>query len=147
MEKERTVTRDALLTTLRGQGFMLNDERRAVIDVLIAAAEPLDAEQVWDLARGAEGRVSRSTTHRILRILGRLDVVETAVRRRGRQMFRLRRDRPSVHLVRADTGAVDEVADSDLTEALMAAVARRGYRLQGGVELRVMPLSTAVSGG
>lgn len=141
IRKEPVVVREELLAQLRRQGFVLNDERRAVINTLAEADQPMDAEQIWDHARGADGRVSRSTTHRVLRILAEIDVVEVAARRRGRRMFRLRRDRPSVHLVRADTGAMDEMADVELMDALMAAVMRRGYRLSGGVELRVMPLS------
>lgn len=138
-----TLSLDAMAARLRRCGHIFNDERRAVAQVLMDAREPLDAEQVWALTRAAGAGLSRTTARRTLTLLTQVEIAEVSARRQGRQVFRLRRDRPSIHMVRTDTGAIDEIHDAALAQALEDAARQRGYRLSGGVELRVAPLPAA----
>lgn len=151
MSTEREIVRPSVLEPslwdisahIRRSGHALSAERRAVVEVLLAADEPLDGEQVLDRAREAGSRLSRTTAWRALLLLTRIDVAEVSARRHGRQVFRLKRGLPSIHMVRTDTGMIDEIHDSALAEALQDAARRRGYKLSGGVELRVTPLPPA----
>ncbi len=106
----------------------------------MGAPQPLDAEEIWQAARLAGSRIHRATTYRSVAVLTELEIIEVAAVRRRRKVYQIKRQRPSVHLVRADTGAIQEIVDESLLAAVMDAAHRHGYRLIGGVEMRVAPL-------
>ena len=132
---------DEMARRVQSAGYRFNDERQAVILALSQASEPLDAEGVWSAARHMGSRIHRATTYRNVALFARLGIIEIAAVPRGRKAYQLKRHSPSVHLVRVDTGAIQEVTDASLLAALIEVVQRHGYQLSGGVELRVKPLA------
>lgn len=128
---------------IRAAGARFNDEREAVVAALLRASQPLDAEEVWHAARQAGSSIHRATTYRTVAVLTALEIIEVAAVRRRRKVYQIKRARPSVHMVRADIGTVQEIVDEPLLAALMDAARRHGYRLIGGVEMRVAPLLPA----
>lgn len=140
-----SLTVQGLAQRIRAAGHLFNGEREAVIAVLLKAREPLDAEEVWEAARQTGSRIHRATAYRAVTLLNRLEIIEVAAIRRRRKVYQLKRQQPTVHMVRADTGAIQEIVDETLLAALMDAARRHGYRLSGGVEMRVAPLRPAAA--
>ncbi|WP_420469931.1 transcriptional repressor [Brevundimonas sp. FT23042] len=132
---------DSIAASIRRAGGLFGAERKAIASTLLAASEPLDADAIWlDVCRGAR-RLSRSTVHRVLNAFHDVGVVEMTLRPRGRRLYRLRRGRPSVFLVCAETGQALEIEDPQLAVALQRAVQDQGCVLSGAIELRVEVLS------
>ncbi|NQE63979.1 hypothetical protein E1H18_4235 [Caulobacter sp. RHG1] len=111
-----------------------------MVRALLGSSQPLDSEEIWQAARLAGSRFHRATTYRSVAVLTQMEIIEVAAVRRRRKVYQIKRQLPSVHMVRADTGAIQEVIDESLLAAVMDAARRHGYRLIGGVEMRVAPL-------
>lgn len=126
---------------VKAAGYRFNEERESVARTLLDADGPITAEDAWLTARASLARVSRATVYRTLNIFTRLGITEPSLRPRGGQSFRLRRTLPSIYLVHAEAGVIDELEDPAIAEALEALTRRSGYRLRGAIELRVEPLS------
>lgn len=124
---------------LKAAGYRFNEGREIVARTLLEADTATTAEDIWMAAHRTSSRISRATVYRTLNIFSRLRITEPAVGPRGSQTFRLRRTLPSVYLVDADTGSIDEIDDPALAEALARLTRSRGYQLRGAVELRVEP--------
>lgn len=134
-------TAQGLAQRIRSAGHLFNGDREAIIAVLLRAPGPLDAEDIWQAVRDTGSRLHRATAYRTVTLLNQLEIIEVAAVRRRRKVYQIKRQTPTVHMVRSDTGAIQQINDASLLAALMDAARRHGYRLSGGVELRVAPLS------
>lgn len=67
---------ESLLSRMQGKGLRLTDQRRVLADLLDQAAEHLDAESVYRIAKKKDPSIHRATIYRTLNTLKRLGLVD-----------------------------------------------------------------------
>lgn len=130
---------ETLAGVLKARGHLMNPERAAVLRAFAAVDRPVHAEQLWFDAR-RHGPVSRATVSRTLNLLRDAGVAELSARDGGRHYFSLKSDARRITLVEASTGAIRQIEAPEALDALHTALARVGFALAEGIEVRVTPL-------
>ena len=130
---------ETLAGVLKARGHLMNPERAAVLRAFAAVDRPVHAEQLWFDAR-RHGPVSRATVSRTLNLLRDAGVAELSARDGGRHYFSLKSDARRITLIDASAGTVRQIQAPEALDALHAALARAGFALAEGVEVRVKPL-------
>jgi Fe2+ or Zn2+ uptake regulation protein len=125
---------------MRARGVMMTDARRLVLQCFEAADAAMDIEQALGLINADGRRISRSGVGRAIRTFQDLGVIELSAMRASKRFYRLRSTRRRLHLIVDGAGRVIEVDAEDLVDQLEVFLAHKGYRLAGGVDLRVVPL-------
>jgi Fur family transcriptional regulator, ferric uptake regulator len=129
--------RRALLDELVAKGVRLTAQRRALIEVIQAAKEHLDAGSLLELARRREPKIDRATVYRTLELLKKLRLIDELdlMHLEGeKHYYELKTRRDHVHLACFHCGRIEEFS-SPLFEGLKAEISK-----QAGFTIRVTRL-------
>jgi len=105
--------REDLADLMRHKGLRMTQQRRLLADLLQNAAEHLDAEAVYQLARRRDPKIHRATVYRTLNTLKQLGLVDELDLMHvsgDRHFYEIRPSEFHIHLVCMHCGAVEEPA-------------------------------------
>lgn len=143
MQSKRHLSTAEIASIVRANGFLLSSERRVIVETLIGCDRPVDAKTLWRMLPDGP-RISQGTVHRTLRLFNDLDILERVVvqapRPGMRSLYRLRGPAKRLTLVVESGQDIIHTDAADVVQAIESFVAAIGYRLAGGIELRVRPL-------
>ncbi|MDX2263592.1 MAG: Fur family transcriptional regulator [Hyphomicrobiales bacterium] len=144
-KRSQTATRLEQLCAERG--MRMTDQRRTIANVLAAADDHPNVEEVHKRAHALDNRISLSTVYRTVRLLKDAGILERREFGDGRARYERAEEEHHDHLIDIETGRVIEFHDDDI-ERLQEAIARRlGYELTGHkLELYGRPLHRRKSG-
>src|SRR3569833_1348744 len=125
------------------KGMRMTDQRRVIAQVIEAAIDHPDVEELYRRASAQDPRISLSTVYRTLNLFEEAGLVTKHDFRDGRARFELIPDEHHDHLIDIRTGRVIEFRNEEI-EAIQEVIAkRRGYKLvDHRLELYAVPLKT-----
>ena len=122
---------DRIERGLAEHGIRLTGQRRIIARVLAEAKDHPDVEELHRRAVAADGRISRSTVYRTVKLLSALGLLERHDFRGGRAHYEERASEHHDHLIDVESGRVIEF-QSDEIERLQTRMAKElGYELIG----------------
>jgi Fur family ferric uptake transcriptional regulator len=123
------------------KGMRMTDQRRVIAQVIEAAIDHPDVEELYRRASAQDPRISLSTVYRTLNLFEESGLVTKHDFKDGRARFELIPDEHHDHLIDIRTGKVIEFRNEEI-EAIQDLIAKRlGYRLvDHRLELYAVPL-------
>jgi Fur family ferric uptake transcriptional regulator len=113
------------------KGLRMTDQRRVVAQVLGAADDHPDVEEVYARASAIDPRISLATVYRTVKLFEEAGLLEKHEFGDGRARYEDAERDHHDHLIDVNTGQVIEFVDPEI-EALQERIAARlGYRLIG----------------
>lgn len=120
----------SLLERCRGRGVRLTKPRKAIADVVAAAADHPDAMEIHRRAGKLDPKISLSTVYRTLKLFADIGLIDRHSFQEGRARIEAVAAHHD-HLIDVETGAVVEFRCEEI-ERLQAEMARKlGYELTG----------------
>jgi Fur family ferric uptake transcriptional regulator len=123
------------------KGMRMTDQRRVIAQVMEAADDHPDVEELYRRASAIDARISLSTVYRTLNLFEEAGLVTKHDFKDGRARFEPIPDEHHDHLIDIRTGKVIEFRNEEI-EAIQDLIAKRlGYRLvDHRLELYAVPL-------
>ena len=123
------------------KGMRMTDQRRVIAQVIEAAIDHPDVEELYRRASAQDPRISLSTVYRTLNLFEEAGLVTKHDFRDGRARFELIPDEHHDHLIDIRSGRVIEFRNEEI-EAIQELIAKRlGYKLvDHRLELYAVPL-------
>jgi Fur family ferric uptake transcriptional regulator len=123
------------------QGLRMTGQRRTIAEVLDAASDHPDVEELYARAAARDPRISLATVYRTVKLFEEAGILEKVDFGDGRARYEDAERDHHDHLIDLETGTVIEFVDEEI-EALQERIARKlGYRLTGHrMELYGVPL-------
>jgi Fur family ferric uptake transcriptional regulator len=124
------------------KGMRMTDQRRVIAQVIEAASDHPDVEELYKRASKVDARISLSTVYRTLNLFEEAGLVTKHDFKDGRARFEPIPDEHHDHLIDIKTGKVIEFRNEEI-EAIQEVIAKRlGYRLvDHRLELYATPLA------
>lgn len=125
------------------KGMRMTEQRRVIAQVIEAAADHPDVEELYHRASAIDPGISLSTVYRTLNLFHEAGLVTKHDFKDGRARFELIPDEHHDHLIDIRTGKVIEFRNEEI-EAIQEVIAKRlGYRLvDHRLELYAVPLNS-----
>lgn len=125
------------------KGMRMTDQRRVIAQVVEAAIDHPDVEELYRRASAVDPRISLSTVYRTLNLFEEAGLVTKHDFRDGRARFELIPDEHHDHLIDIRSGKVIEFRNEEI-EAIQEVIAKRlGYRLvDHRLELYAVPIKS-----
>ncbi|MEO0637708.1 MAG: Fur family transcriptional regulator [Pseudomonadota bacterium] len=135
---------ESLAERCANAGLRITGQRRIITEILDAASDHPDVEELHRRAVLHDANISISTVYRTLNLLEDLDLIARHDFRDGKARYETVPDEHHDHLIDLKTGRVIEFTNEEI-EAIQEVIARRlGYRLvDHRLELYGVPLGTA----
>ena len=123
------------------KGMRMTEQRRVIAQVIEAAVDHPDVEELYRRASAIDARISLSTVYRTLNLFEEAGLVTKHDFKDGRARFEPIPDEHHDHLIDIRTGKVIEFRNEEI-EAIQDLIAKRlGYRLvDHRLELYAVPL-------
>ena len=123
------------------KGMRMTDQRRVIAQVIEAAVDHPDVEELYRRASAQDARISLSTVYRTLNLFEESGLVTKHDCKDGRARFELIPDEHHDHLIDIRSGKVIEFRNEEI-EAIQDLIAKRlGYKLvDHRLELYAVPL-------
>ena len=123
------------------KGMRMTDQRRVIAQVIEAAVDHPDVEELYRRASAQDARISLSTVYRTLNLFEEAGLVTKHDFKDGRARFELTPDEHHDHLIDIRSGKVIEFRNEEI-EAIQDLIAKRlGYKLvDHRLELYAVPL-------
>ena len=123
------------------KGMRMTDQRRVIAQVIEAAIDHPDVEELYRRAHAVDPHISIATVYRTVRLFEESGIIERHDFRDGRSRYEEAPDTHHDHLIDMKSGKVVEFVDEEI-ERLQQAIARKlGYRLiDHRLELYGVPL-------
>ena len=125
------------------KGMRMTEQRRVIAQVIEAAEDHPDVEELYRRAAAQDPRISLSTVYRTLNLFEEAGLVTKHDFKDGRARFEPIPDEHHDHLIDIKTGKVIEFRNEEI-EAIQDLIAKRlGYRLvDHRLELYAVPLKS-----
>lgn len=125
------------------KGMRMTDQRRVIAQVIEAAEDHPDVEELYRRAAAQDPRISLSTVYRTLNLFEEAGLVTKHDFKDGRARFEPIPDEHHDHLIDIRSGKVFEFRNEEI-EAIQEVIAKRlGYRLvDHRLELYAVPLKS-----
>ena len=125
------------------KGMRMTEQRRVIAQVIEAAVDHPDVEELYRRASAIDARISLSTVYRTLNLFEEAGLVTKHDFKDGRARFEPIPDEHHDHLIDIRTGKVIEFRNEEI-EAIQDLIAKRlGYRLvDHRLELYAVPLKS-----
>jgi len=138
---EKASHSDTLEEQCTRKGMRMTDQRRVIAQVIEAAIDHPDVEELYRRASAQDPRISLSTVYRTLNLFEEAGLVTKHDFKDGRARFELIPDEHHDHLIDIRSGRVIEFRNEEI-EAIQDVIAKRlGYRLvDHRLELYAVPL-------
>lgn len=132
---------DSIAERCAAHGLRMTGQRRTIAEVLDAALDHPDVEELYARASAQDPRISLATVYRTVKLFEETGILEKVDFGDGRARYEDAERDHHDHLIDLDTGQVIEFFDEEI-EALQEKIARKlGYRLTGHrMELYGVPL-------
>jgi Fur family ferric uptake transcriptional regulator len=132
---------DTLEEQCAKKGMRMTDQRRVIAQVMEAAIDHPDVEELYRRASAQDPRISLSTVYRTLNLFEEAGLVTKHDFKDGRARFEPIPDEHHDHLIDIRSGKVIEFRNEEI-EAIQELIAKRlGYRLiDHRLELYAVPL-------
>jgi len=129
-------------------GLRMTGQRRVIAQVLSAATDHPDVEEVHRRAHAVDPRISLSTVYRTLKLFSAKGILERHDFGHGRGRYEATMGNHHDHLLNVETGQVIEFSNAEI-EALQERVARElGFELVGHrLELYGVPIAKKKAAG
>lgn len=140
---------DKITETLEEQcakkGMRMTEQRRVIAQVVEAASDHPDVEELYRRAAAVDSKISLSTVYRTLNLFEEAGLVAKHDFKDGRARFETLPDTHHDHLIDVRSGKVIEFRNEEI-EAIQELIAKRlGYRLvDHRLELYAVPLGKDV---
>ena len=123
------------------KGMRMTEQRRVIAQVMEAAIDHPDVEELYRRASAIDARISLSTVYRTVRLFEDSGIIERHDFREGRARYETAPEAHHDHLINLRSGEVIEFQSEEI-ERLQAEVARKlGYKLvDHRLELYAVPL-------
>ena len=126
------------------KGMRMTDQRRIIAQVIEAASDHPDVEELYRRASAIDDRISLSTVYRTVNLFEEAGLVTKHDFKDGRARFELSPDEHHDHLIDIRSGTVIEFRNEEI-EAIQEVIAKRlGYRL---VDHRLELYAVPIDGG
>ena len=126
------------------KGMRMTDQRRVIAQVIEAAEDHPDVEELYRRASALDDRISLSTVYRTLNLFEEAGLITKHDFKDGRARFELIPDEHHDHLIDIRSGIVIEFRNEEI-EAIQELIAKRlGYRL---VDHRLELYAVPIDGG
>jgi Fe2+ or Zn2+ uptake regulation protein len=99
---------DVLQEAFRESGHRLTSQRRLILEVLESSDQHLDAEAIYDQARGLNPNVSLATVYRALAVLKKIGLIEEHRLGEEHGHYESVRDEPHYHFTCLSCGKITE---------------------------------------
>lgn len=134
--------RKSILTRCAANGLRMTDQRRTIAQVLEAADDHPDVEEVYNRATRADPRISIATVYRTVKLFEESGILEKHEFGDGRARYEAADRDHHDHLIDMHSGEVIEFVDPEIEELQMRIAAKLGYTLRGHrLELYGVPIS------
>ncbi|NKX45820.1 Fur family transcriptional regulator [Roseicyclus persicicus] len=132
---------DTIEARCEARGLRMTDQRRVIAQVLEAATDHPDVEELYARASARDPRISIATVYRTVKLFEESGIIERLEFGDGRARYEDADRDHHDHLIDMHTGEVIEFVDPEI-EALQERIAEKlGYRLKGHrLELYGVPL-------
>jgi Fur family transcriptional regulator, ferric uptake regulator len=132
-----------ILTRCEARGLRMTDQRRTIAQVLEAAVDHPDVEELYNRAARADPRISIATVYRTVKLFEESGILEKHEFGDGRARYEAADRDHHDHLIDMHSGEVIEFIDAEI-EALQERIAAKlGYTLKGHrLELYGVPLKS-----
>ncbi|MBN7786125.1 transcriptional repressor [Ponticoccus gilvus] len=132
---------DSIADRCAAHGLRMTGQRRTIAEVLDAASDHPDVEELYARASAQDPKISLATVYRTVKLFEETGIVERVDFGDGRARYEDAERDHHDHLIDLDTGQIIEFVDEEI-EALQERIARKlGYRLTGHrMELYGVPL-------
>jgi Fur family transcriptional regulator, ferric uptake regulator len=133
--------KESLEAVCIARGMRMTEQRRVIAQVLEAAHDHPDVEELYRRASAEDPHISIATVYRTVRLFEEAGIIEKHDFRNGRSRYEEVRGEHHDHLIDMKTGKVLEFYDEEI-ERLKALIAERlGFRLiDHRLELYGVPL-------
>jgi Fur family ferric uptake transcriptional regulator len=122
---------NAILQQCEAKGLRMTDQRRTIAQVLEAADDHPDVEELYNRAIVADSNISLATVYRTVKLLEESGILEKHEFGDGRARYETADREHHDHLIDMNSGEVIEFVDPDI-EALQEKIAAKlGYKLMG----------------
>lgn len=122
---------DTILDRCEAKGLRMTGQRRVIAQVLEAAEDHPDVEELYARATALDPRISLATVYRTVKLFDEAGILDRVEFGDGRARYEDAEREHHDHLIDMATGEVIEFVDPEI-EALQEKIARRlGYRLRG----------------
>ncbi len=134
-------TTQTLEEVCAAKGMRMTEQRRVIAQVLDAASDHPDVEELYRRASEIDPRISISTVYRTVRLFEDAGVVTRHEFRDGRARYETIPDEHHDHLIDLKTGKVTEFRDDEIEKLQERIAAKLGFRLvDHRLELYGVPL-------
>lgn len=132
---------DKIIERCERKGLRLTEQRRVIADVLEAAEDHPDVEDVHARASAVDPKISIATVYRTVKLFEEADILDKHFFGDSRARYETSDRDHHDHLIDLNSGEVIEFVNEDI-EALQEKIAEKlGYRLKGHrLELYGVPL-------
>jgi Fur family ferric uptake transcriptional regulator len=113
------------------KGLRMTDQRRVVAQVLGAADDHPDVEELYARAASVDPRISLATVYRTVKLFEEAGLLEKHEFGDGRARYEDAERDHHDHLIDVNTGQVIEFVDPEIEDLQERIAARLGYRLIG----------------
>jgi Fur family ferric uptake transcriptional regulator len=113
------------------KGLRMTDQRRVVAQVLGAADDHPDVEELYARAAAVDPRISLATVYRTVKLFEEAGLLEKHEFGDGRARYEDAERDHHDHLIDVNTGQVIEFVDPEIEDLQERIAARLGYRLIG----------------
>jgi len=138
---DKTLAGDTLEEQCAKKGMRMTEQRRVIAQVVEAATDHPDVEELYRRAAAQDPKISLSTVYRTLNLFEEAGLVAKHDFKDGRARFETLPDTHHDHLIDVRSGKVIEFRNEEI-EAIQEVIAKRlGYRLvDHRLELYAVPL-------
>lgn len=137
----KTRTNPNLEEICAAKGMRMTEQRRTIAQVLDAADDHPDVEELYRRASAVDSRISISTVYRTVKLFEDAGVVERHDFRDGRSRFETVPDEHHDHLIDLKSGQVTEFRDDEIEKLQERIAAKLGFKLvDHRLELYGVPL-------
>lgn len=131
----------SILSRCEANGLRMTDQRRTIAQVLEAADDHPDVEEVYNRATRIDPRISIATVYRTVKLFEEAGILEKHEFGDGRARYEAADRDHHDHLIDMHSGEVIEFVDAEIEELQMRIAAKLGYTLKGHrLELYGVPL-------
>lgn len=123
-------TKGRVASILRGQGYRLTNQRRAVLDTISVSHEHLTPFAIYERVHQAHPEVGLVTIYRTLDLLADLGLICEVNTENGRSYLMRRPEGHHHHLICSDCGSVVDFADCNISELEKRLMAETGFKIQ-----------------
>ncbi|NVO22845.1 transcriptional repressor [Donghicola sp. C2-DW-16] len=122
---------DSIIERCEAKGLRMTGQRRLIADVLEAADDHPDVEELYARANAQDPKISLATVYRTVKLFEESGILEKVEFGDGRARYEDAEREHHDHLIDMTTGAVIEFCDPEIEELQERIAARLGYKLKG----------------